>query len=62
MVRQLATSGAGVEVVVGKAGAGKTLALAAARQAWEDSGHRVLGTALSARAARGLERRCGDLL
>jgi hypothetical protein len=33
MVERLATSGVGVEVVVGKAGAGKTLALAAARLA-----------------------------
>ena len=59
MVRQLVSSGAGLEVVVGKAGAGKTLALAAARQVWEDSGHRVLGAALSARAARGLEDGAG---
>jgi conjugative relaxase-like TrwC/TraI family protein len=54
MVRRLTTSGAGVDVVVGKAGAGKTLALAAARVAWETAGSRVQGAALSARAARGL--------
>ncbi len=48
MVERLTTSGAGVDVVVGKAGAGKTLALAAARQAWEGERlpgprHRALG-------------------
>ena len=35
MVRRLVTSGHGAEAVVGKAGSGKTLALAAARTAWE---------------------------
>ena len=59
MVARLTTSGAGVEVVVGKAGAGKTLALAAARMSWESSDFRVLGTALSARAARGLRDGAG---
>ena len=59
MVASLTSSGAGVEVVVGKAGAGKTLALAAARMSWESSGYRVLGTALSARAARGLRDGAG---
>jgi conjugative relaxase-like TrwC/TraI family protein len=59
MVGTLTSSGAGVEVVVGKAGAGKTLALAAARMSWESSGFRVLGTALSARAARGLRDGAG---
>lgn len=55
MVRRLTTSGQGVEVVVGKAGAGKTYALDAAREAWERSGHRVIGCSLSARAAEELQ-------
>ncbi len=59
MVRQLATSGAGIEVVVGKAGAGKTTALAVARDAFEGAGYRVSGTALSARAAAELQRSAG---
>ena len=59
MVRRLTTSGDGAELVVGQAGTGKTLALAAARQAWEESGARVFGAALSARAARGLQEGSG---
>ena len=55
MVEHLTRSGHGVDVVVGKAGAGKTFALAAAREAWEASGLVVLGCALSARAAEELE-------
>jgi conjugative relaxase-like TrwC/TraI family protein len=51
MVTRIATSGAGVEVVVGKAGAGKTSALAAAAEAWRAGGVPVLGTAVAARAA-----------
>jgi conjugative relaxase-like TrwC/TraI family protein len=45
MVRDLAQSGAGVAVVVGKAGTGKTYALGAARHAWQLQGYRVLGAA-----------------
>jgi conjugative relaxase-like TrwC/TraI family protein len=59
MVEHLTSSGAGVEVVVGQAGTGKTLALAAARSSWVTSGFEVLGTSLSARAARGLEEGAG---
>ncbi len=59
MVRRLTSSGAGVDVVVGKAGAGKTFALDAAREAWQSSGHRVLGAALSGRAAAELEAGTG---
>ncbi len=39
MVRRLARDGDGVAVVVGAAGAGKTFALAAAREAWEAERH-----------------------
>ncbi|MFP4150308.1 MAG: MobF family relaxase, partial [Nitriliruptoraceae bacterium] len=59
MVRRLTTSGAGVEVVVGKAGTGKTYALDAARDAWESSGIRVTGVALAARAALELQASAG---
>ena len=59
MVRRLATSGAGVEVVVGKAGAGKTFALDAARDAWQAIGVRVIGCALAARAAAELHAGAG---
>lgn len=59
MVRRLTTSGAGVEVVVGKAGAGKTFALEAAREAWQASGLQVLGCALAARAAAELQGGAG---
>jgi hypothetical protein len=55
MVERLTRSGAGVEVVVGVAGSGKTFALGAAREAWVSSDHRVIGAALSARAAAELQ-------
>lgn len=61
MVRRLtgAGAGAGVAMVVGQAGTGKTFALAAARDAWEASGHRVIGAALARRAARELQDGAG---
>ncbi|MHB1534752.1 MAG: MobF family relaxase [Acidimicrobiales bacterium] len=59
MVAALTTSGAGVQVVVGRAGAGKTFALDAARHAWELSGQRVIGAALAARAAAELQAGAG---
>lgn len=59
MVSTLTSSGAGVQVVVGRAGAGKTFALDAAREAWEAAGHRVIGTALAARAAAELQSGAG---
>lgn len=52
-------SGDAITVVVGKAGAGKTTTLDALRDAYERDGHRVLGGALSARAAAELSSGAG---
>jgi len=59
MVATLVTSGAGVDIVVGKAGTGKTFALEAARDAWARSGYRVIGCSTAARAAVELETHSG---
>ncbi len=59
MVRRLCSEGDGVAVVIGQAGTGKTYALAAAREAWESSGRRVVGAALGRRAALELEAGAG---
>jgi hypothetical protein len=59
MVERLLTSGAGVEVIVGAAGSGKTAALAVAAQAWQASGIPVQGAALAAIAARVLSDSAG---
>ncbi len=59
MVRTICSSGDGVEIVEGVAGAGKTFALAAAREAWQASGHRVIGCSLAARAAKQLQDDAG---
>ena len=55
MVAGLLSSGDGVQVVLGRAGSGKTYALEPAREAWERAGYEVLGAALSARAAQELQ-------
>ncbi|MEA2433951.1 MAG: hypothetical protein QOG54_1408, partial [Actinomycetota bacterium] len=59
LIRRLATSGQGVEVVIGRAGTGKTYALAGAREVWESSGYRVVGCALGAFAAQQLQSGSG---
>ncbi len=59
MVHELTTGGHGVDVVVGKAGTGKTHALAAARAAWNRAGVPVLGAAVAARAAVALTEQAG---
>jgi conjugative relaxase-like TrwC/TraI family protein len=55
MVERLCRSGDRITVVAGKAGTGKTYALAAAREAWHASGHPVLGVAVARRAANHLQ-------
>ena len=59
MVRGLTDSGDGVQVVLGRAGSGKTYALEPAREAWQAEGHQVIGAALSARAAQELQAGLG---
>jgi ATP-dependent exoDNAse (exonuclease V) alpha subunit len=59
MVRMLASSGAGVDVVVGKAGTGKSTALSAYRAALDAAGIPVVGVAPSATAAHQLALSAG---
>ena len=54
MVRDLTQGDAGVAVVVGRAGSGKTWALGLAREAFELDGYQVLGTAPTGIATVGL--------
>jgi conjugative relaxase-like TrwC/TraI family protein len=54
MVEDVCRSGAGVSVVVGRAGSGKTWALGLAREAFELDGYQVLGAAPTGIAAVGL--------
>lgn len=63
MVRQLATSGARVQVALAPAGSGKTVTLgtlAAAWAAWAAEGNAVIGLAPTAAAARVLREELGD--
>ena len=48
-----------IEALTGFAGAGKSAAIAAARDAWQAEGYRVLGGALSGIAAENLQRESG---
>jgi hypothetical protein len=59
MIEELCLDRRRVAVVAGKAGTGKTFALAAAREAWQTGGHPVLGVAVARRAARELETGAG---
>ncbi len=60
MVRRLATSGAQVQLALAPAGSGKTAALRTLAVAWAADGHRVIGLAPTAAAARVLREELGD--
>lgn len=59
MVRHICSSGNVIDVVIGRAGTGKTTALGASRRAWESSGFEVIGCATARKAARRLEEGAG---
>jgi AAA domain len=51
VVVEMTTSGNGIDILTAEGGAGKTYALATAREAWERAGYRVIGAAHTGVAA-----------
>jgi Ti-type conjugative transfer relaxase TraA len=58
-VRHVVIDSGGVKCVRGLAGTGKSFMLSRARQAWEEGGLHVIGTALAGKAADGLQQGSG---
>jgi conjugative relaxase-like TrwC/TraI family protein len=58
-VRRVCTQGRSVEVIVGRAGTGKTFTMNTVRLAFEAAGYHIVGVAPSARAARELSEGAG---
>jgi conjugative relaxase-like TrwC/TraI family protein len=59
LVTAFCTSGDRAQSGIGRAGTGKTHTMRAAVAAWHDTGHRVVGAAVKAEAARHLGQECG---
>lgn len=59
VVKRLLTDGHAVDAVIGVAGAGKTMLMAAARTGWEAAGLRVVGASTAAVAAANLAAEAG---
>ncbi len=59
LVSSWCTSGHRFQAAIGRAGAGKTTSVAAAAQAWQAVGYRVVGTAVKGEAARTLAAATG---
>ncbi|NEP10243.1 MAG: relaxase domain-containing protein [Symploca sp. SIO2C1] len=54
-LRHMTERSGSIQIIAGRAGAGKSFTLGAARSAWEQEGYQVIGTAVAAKAANGLQ-------